>query len=408
MKTVNTMLLLLALFARGVSQEYRWKAYLERVPANGYYRILLSPAAKGQAREDLSDIRLVGSSGELPYFSEQKKKMQVDVLFREYRILSRKAKKGCCTELVIENPGKAKISNLILRVRNADVIKKGRLSGSEDLKNWYVLRNEYTFHSIGSNLQTYNSRPLEFPLTDYRYLRAEISDSTSGPVDILAAGYYDTVEEKGIYTECARPSLAQKDSNKISYVKIRFPASQYLDRLDFGLRGPVSYLRNARLCVEMERNTHKHRHEKYFETIRELRLSSIQQNSVDLDGISYKELWLLVDNKDDTPLILEEVRGYQLGHYLVAYLHKAQTYSLKLGSSSAQAPEYDILHFRDSILKSNPPVILSGALVSITMPRESSRAFFTSGRFIWISLAAVIAMLGIMSFRVVKDIGRKS
>jgi hypothetical protein len=409
MKRYSVLLLLASLALQASAQRHRWAAPLEPVSRAGYYRISLPPSVTGKLKEDLSDIRLYRGTHEEPYLHEQESPFTRSLLFREYRIVSRRSTPGCCTELVLENSSKAKISNILLQVKNAEVTKTGKLSGSEDGKTWYVVRESYPLAGISNPTETVDTKPLEFPVTDYRYLKLEIADSLSGPLNILKAGYYDTQKSEGLYQPCLPAAITQKDTAGASLVKVIFPEPQLVDRLELTIRGPRHYSRNVSLFMERQLTHRRRRTTTYREVQESFTVSSSHRNQFTFPRHRLKEFYLEVENMDNAPLHVQEVKAFQLPDFLIAYLEPGATYELKFGDSTLAAPRYDIALFRDSILSAKIPLINPVSLRSLDAQPVSAPASKRRipREVIWAALGLVIVLLGFMSVRMIKDMSRK-
>jgi hypothetical protein len=91
----------------------------------------------------------------------------------------------------------------------------------------------------------------------------------------------------------------------------------------------------------------------------------------------------------------------------VAWLQKDKQYTLKIGRTTLPSSVYDLEFFKDSIPE-NPSVLIPGSAVLIAHVKpHASPTFFTSRVIIWVALILVIGVLGVMSFRLIKDANAK-
>ncbi|HSY75746.1 MAG TPA: hypothetical protein VK890_02750, partial [Bacteroidia bacterium] len=201
---MNKKILLFFCFCFSVTayaQSYTWQAKLDSITSDGFYKIQLTPAITSKTQPSFSDLRIYDvQNKEVPYILQVEKPATYAELFKEYKISSLEKEKKL-TRLILENPEKKKIDNIQLVIKNADVTNSLRLSGSDDKKQWYIIKDNYVISDVYSNQATSTVKIFDFPLSDYQFFKIEISDSASPALNILKAGYYDSYTEDAKYTE---------------------------------------------------------------------------------------------------------------------------------------------------------------------------------------------------------------
>jgi Na+-translocating ferredoxin:NAD+ oxidoreductase RnfD subunit len=121
-----------------------------------------------------------------------------------------------------------------------------------------------------------------------------------------------------------------------------------------------------------------------------------------------KHLRIDIANRDDNPLTIASVKAYQRKQFAVAYLEKGEKYYLVAGDSSAQEVSYDL-----SFLQAKP---LSAMHVINHSQIENNPAYakpvFKAGRdytkLIWLSIAVVLILLSLLTWRMVKELNAKN
>ena len=391
-------------------QEFSYEAKVAPVSTSGYYKITLSPELLGKLDPYRSDLRIYDGSGkEQPYILHSEKAVSTTSLFKEYEILEKAYLQDTISYLIFENPEKRAIDNVSFIVKNTDVQKRARLSGSDDRQNWYVIKDNYLLHAMQSTEATSELKILNFPLNDYVYFKLEINDNWRLPINILKVGYYDTHQIKGISTEYDYPIISQNDSLKTSYVKLDLPESKYLEKLSLEVSGAEYYSRFANLLVRKERLNRKKKTEVYFESIGSMELNSNSRNEIQLKGQSVKTLYLEIDNKDNQPLVVEKVTASHLNRYIVAELKPNATYTLKFGEENLSTPDYDINNFVSKILPDASKTI-HGDIVNLKPAEESidkEPGIFENPYLIWSVIGIVGLLLGIVSLKMIKEMGQK-
>ncbi|MBI4944899.1 MAG: hypothetical protein HY840_00700 [Bacteroidetes bacterium] len=410
MKNKAILFFLLSFSTGAFAQDYKWQTKIDCTASDGFYKIQLPPAITSKLKSDFSDIRILDSAKhEVPYIAQSEQPTTNTVLFKDYKIVRLDVSKKHST-LVLQNPSKSKIDNVQLVIKNADADKQLRLSGSDNNKQWYVIKDNYSISDVYSHTETSVVKIFNFPLSDYEFLKIDISDSISPPLHILKAGYYDTHSENAKYVETPLPILTQKDSTetKTSYIKMSFSETQLIDKVAFEVNGPHYYMRDCELGVMEERQLKNNRMEKNFNALINFKISSNGDNTTYLNNYKSKELYLHILNNDNPPLKIKSAKCFQINHFLVAYLKSDESYSLVFGNEKVKMPNYDLVNFKDTTSSISNITLGKISLVD-TWKKEmpSGSAFFTSNIFIWISLLAVLLILGFMSVRMIKETGKK-
>ncbi len=387
------------------AQQFTKQATIEKAGRSGFHRILLRPEISGTAGAGLQDLRIFDQNRrEVPFLYTQEALSTASIQFVEYEIDKKEILRNCCTKLVLSNHHQNKINNISLRIKNAEVRKKAKLTGSDDGQNWYALKENFYLQQINNLTETSELKIVDFPLSNYRYYAIEIDDSSAAPLNILAAGYYDTESESGKFQQIKPIVFSQQDTFKESRIAIRFPHEVLIDKLYFSFSEMPFYLRNAKLQTKQTRTQKNGKTEEYYTDISQLQVSSAKSNTFLLPAVKVKELYLLIDNKDNPPLQISAVEAYQLNRYLSAWFEKDKNYMLKLGAEGLQQPDYDIAYYKDSIPK-DIPLLATSSLKNIEKPAVlvASNTFFSNKNIIWAAIIGVIVLLGFMSTKMIKE-----
>jgi hypothetical protein len=395
------------------AQRFVAEAALPPVTQNGFYRLAISPEMIGYTKSDFSNLRIYDDKNkEVPYLLSEESPVFSTSQFVEYPLLENSHEPGCCTELVISNKNRKPLTNVSLVIRNAETFKSATLRGSDDQKKWYALKERFYLNAIRGVGETYEVRIVDFPLSNYAYLSITINDSTTAPLNVIKAGYYDTNEVVGHYTEIQPArllTLPSTSAQKETTLVISFDGERLVDKLDFTLTGPKFYYRNASVFVPRTMLDLKNKRIKRNVLISEAEFTSTHQTSLNFPAVKTSEFIIKVQNEDNPELNFKSVKAYQLNRYMVALLSPDMRYSIKIGNDSTVAPRYDLQYFRDSIPLS-PPQVHHGKLnvIKRSEPAKESTTFFTSKIFIWSAIIVVISVLAFMSIKMVKETSGKA
>ena len=396
--------LLITLVSR--AQSFRVQATADAVRQSGFHRILLPPDVVGHLNASLADIRLYdGRHQEVPYRLIRQAPLKT-TYFIDYEVVSKQSRAEVGTTLVIRNRAKNRINSLEIVVRNTNVGKKARLSGSPDARSWYALDNAIWLEPSQNTTTTTDSKRLQFPLSDYEYYRLEVNDSLSTPLNILRAGYYIEKASGGTYSSISGLTVSQRDSsNKRTYVHITRSTTARFDRLRILVQGSTPFRRRAELGQFHTKRLKRGRLINWFEPIRSIELSSLDSNEISLASLKAKDLYLVIDNADNPPLVVRTVRAYQLTTYLLANLTtSASPYTLKFSADDVATPVYDMTPFKGNTTEYSPIIYVREIKAIDTA--EPKTAFFVDSWIIWPALGIVLLLLGFLSYQMLQEMGK--
>lgn len=390
------------------AQDFNFRADIPVVSEKGYYSTALSPVLVGKQGGDLADLRLLNvESQEIPYLLRKEQAASINSLFKEYEIIDKVYKKNAISHLIFSNPDKKAIDNISFIVKNTDVQKRARLSGSDDKQNWYVIKNNYLLHSMKNEEETTELKILNFPLSDYTYFKLEINDNWRLPINILRVGYYDTEMVRGQSTQFDFVITEQKDSLKTSYIQLDLPDTTYIERLKLDVSGAEYYSRYTKVMVKRMYTNRKKKKVESYEFVGSFDLNSNSSNEFSFNGVATRTLYLEIDNKDNPPLKIERVTGSMLNQYVVAELEPGSKYSLNFGNDKLRAPQYDIVKFEDQI-PDNISKLTHQEIVDIRPKPEEKQAggIWNNPYLIWVVIGGVGLVLVFISVKMIKEIGK--
>ncbi|MBL7858376.1 MAG: hypothetical protein JNM57_11860 [Cyclobacteriaceae bacterium] len=384
-------------------------ATLPPIDSTGFYRIALTSDVCIHLNNNFTGLRLYNEKEqEVPFLFEEEKKTTVN-RFSEYEILEKTQKRNCCTTLVLHNPERNSINNISLIIKNADVLKTATLLGSDNREQWYALKQHVQLDGLNNARATADMKMLNFPWSNYSYYKLEIDDSTTAPLNILRAGYYQLETSERNYSVVPIKLFSQVDSVDIkkTYITIRFDTVRLVDRLEFTISGLPYFSRNATLYKKGVHQLRNGSTESYLLAVHTFQLRSDQENIVSLPTIRSNEFIVIIENLDNPPVQISAVNTFQLNRYITAWLEKENSYTLRLGNINNEEPNYDLAQFKDKIPQQPPVLNVSKIESTKTTAPKSDFVFFTSRTLIWAILFIVILALGWMSIRMVKEAEKK-
>lgn len=413
------ILILLLSFLHASAQSFKYEAMLPPIEADGFYRVLISPKILAHVNNGISDIRIYDNKDhEVPYIFQKESRAYYEERFVEYEILKKEIKAGCCTSLVLRNAKRTPINNINLIIKNADASREAVLLGSDDNKEWFVISEGLIIDPFTNSSETQSVKIVGFPWSNYEYYLLKINDlakaplstlesgvtqNTYEPLNILKAGYYETQFSTGQFINLpVTLTTADSASQKKTYVRLLLNDLQFVDQLEIAVSGTKYYRRDATILHERPRTEQGKKVNEHFR--HNFQLTSGRTAMIDLMGIRGKEFLIEIENEDNPPLTILDVKASQLNRYLTAWLKKGDMYTLRFSHSDLQAPNYDLKFFRDSIPK-YVSVLEAGDIKTLEAKETTQipNTFFASKVFIWIAIVAVMLVLGAMSIKMARE-----
>ena len=388
------------------AQDFNWKVEIPVVDSSAYYNIFLRPEITANLNYKFSDVRIYNTKQkEVPFIRLSQedefktlKSKKVKIIQNEHKV----AKKY--TFVLIHNSKKEIYDNFVLIIKQTDAEKWVHISGSNDLKNWHILKNNTRYQSEYSDSTTAELRLLDIPASKYEYYKILLFDYNKDVFEVYKILNYDIGNNKKQYSEVVQPTFKQDDTTQANrtLLKIKFPKTQYIDKIVFEIESPKYYLRKAELTKQDSSTGKKIRLEYYDEAQKDFYLTSDSTNVLMLSKFYAKELILVIDNNDDIPLKISNVRAFQENEYLTAFLQENQKYIVEFGNKNVPPPIYDLKFFKEKIPAKLDVIQVSEITQLIDIKDVKHGALYIKPFYLWIAFGIVIIILSLISVKVFK------
>jgi hypothetical protein len=394
-----TLLFTLSITGLFAQQSFKYRAPLPKIDSDNFYRIVLPPSLTAKSQTDLSDIRINDQNNKpVPYIFGDKLPIKDQQNFVALPQISKTTETDTSTIFIAQNTNNFTINQLYLTLRNTAVERTVNLSGSDDLKNWYAIKENIGLTEAGTTNGLFKQL-LNFPSSTYRYFKIQINHKNQEPVAILQAGIYkDQRSIARVYTALPVASFTQKDTDKYSYVTIRFSEAYPINKLNFEIAGSKYFNRDVRIyqLIGKTRNL-----------IGDAVISSITKPTLFFSAKA-TTLQIEIANNDNPPLNITAVNAFQLGQSLICYLEKKQQYHILVGDSTATTPDYDLKSFTDSLNQIlpviNPGTIGANPAHQIKVEKVSASI---PAWVIWVAIAVVVGILALLTFKMTKELNKR-
>lgn len=376
---------------------------------DGMQALSISPELKSIANTVFNDVRVYDiNRTEIPYFLVNESFNYSSVKFKEYEVIDKEVGKGRFTNLTITNPQKKSIQNIVLCTANSDAVKFCNIVGSDDKKQWFSVSDHILLYNLYDEKLVNAYRTLGFPPVIYKFIKIEINDLGTLPLNILKAGYFEGAISAG-RINLVEPVIFDYTTNlekKTSSAIVKFLDKTIINRITFKVKAPNFYKRQAKIIVERSRMV-KHQEQYYKETVLDFELNSSENNSFDLSAFREKEFKIEISNEDNPPLVFEKVEFGQLQTYLVADFKKGAKYFLFAGNKKLNQPVYDIDNFKNHITQFVPTLEVSELKQMPVITSEpisvKPKKIWEKPWFMWVCIALASFLLFLFSLRILKD-----
>nr|WP_315157798.1 hypothetical protein [uncultured Flavobacterium sp.] len=384
-------------------------AKLKTVTQNGLHKIVLPPAIRSFSKQDLSDLRIYDAKkNEVPYFLAQSENEKTTNNFSEYKIVSKTVTPKKNTVIIIENPTVENYSQISLFIANSNAVKSYSIAGSDNQKDWFGLSNSQELFDLADNSQTYIVKTIPLPLTSYKFLKIELDDRKTLPLNILKAGNFKNQIQRNSLVQILPQSftITQLSAKKETLIHIVFDGPQIINQVIFDISKPGFYKRNT-VIYKNETRKHKHKTETYPVALAYFELNSATKNIFDIPEIFEKEFFIKIENQDNQPLTFSEVKCMQLPISIIADLNADENYIIKTGNPNLTAPQYDLSNFKNNISDNLPETAVYEIKKTANVAAISKKSFWQQAWFMWMCI--IVGGIAVLFFTasLVKDMKTK-
>jgi hypothetical protein len=397
-KLVRLLLFFIVLPFLSAAQTEGYKFYyqLDSIKTSGFYDVLLTPEIKSHVKTDYSDLRIVNDSGKwVPHILRNPDKAIInDFVWQEMKIQELK-NSTTATDLIIKNDQDT-ITSFKLQFKTTTVERYCTLTGSDDLKSWFIINDSILIQpdqidKSGSEFE------IAFPPCNYKYYKLVINNKGKAPFNIttVCTPRINRIKDKYfIHPPFENPGciVEQKDSNKLSYIKVSQKALYHFEQIDLSVSGAKYFSRKVDMYIPDSSNNS-------FADPGNLVASFFISNNSSLKYLFKKNynspvFYLIIYNEDNLPLKVDKVKTFT--NYLVAttYLEKGMSYGLYTGNDSAIKPDYDLVFNKDSTSLLN-----TGNIIAIKLQEVKQAVIKNNNWWIWPCIIAIIAALGLLTYK---------
>lgn len=384
---------------------YKFYSLLDSVKTAGFYSIALTPDLNAHLKTDYSDIRIVNDAGKwvphvlhFPANERTNEAVNWELKF----VLTENTKSN--TILVIQSLQNV-ISNIGLVINNSVAERFCTLSGSNDSKNWFVINDSILVNPVPGDVTTKNIFRIDFPTSNYKFFKIVIKNNNKDPFDITNVILHSAAINKNENKVILNPAtaIAQKDSGKISYLKITQQQPYHFDNISLKITGVKYFYRRADLYIPF---TNNHSFANPGQLLQSFAISNNSTLQFKIPVSNAKVFYLLINNEDNLPLNVADVQTANSYHYITTYLEKGNAYKLIAGNPVAVTPNYDLTNLNKTIPDS--AAFLTAGKIMVFKQNEITATPLKNNKWmLWAALIAALFILLLFTQKMIKGVNKR-
>jgi len=364
------------------------KTVLAPVSKTGFYKLQIPPDIIGRSKSDLSDLRIMDENGkEIPYAHEDGPG-GLQMVFEAFPIVKKGIQSDKKMHVVVSNTG-LYINELVLEITNNEANRTLSINGSDDDGKWYVIKENIPAANYTATKKGSYELHINLPPSAPRFIDIICNEKELTPINIVRAGYYSSVTATALYDTVRAISIAQKDSNKISYIAVQWDLPYPIDRINITASGSLLYRRPVLFGADVH---------KYF-------ISSTDSNYWYPFHEKAKTIPIKIFNNDNPALKIMGVKGILLQKFLYVQLAPSKKYTLFFGNEKLPAPVYDLDFFKPMIA-AEATAISTGNIEpneSVTVLQKTETG---SKVLLWAIIAATVLLLLFITINLTRQINK--
>jgi len=328
-----------------------------QVPAGGLVKFDVPAATLDAARADLADIRLLDPQGrEVPLLLEQPRAPQAIARKARATTISLEEQR---TVVLVETGFDGTLDSVTLHTADESFVKSVTVEGSDDKATWTTLVTKHPLYGTTSD-----GGRIALPPGKWRWLRLTLDDRRAEAVAVSG------VEIGGLADDLAVPATetlslrARDETPGETRLTLTLPARNLNVAALVLTTGEPIFQRRVRVVQSRFEEQGIVESEVAAGTISRAAGVGGESLRLTLERIlSEREVGLVIDNEDNPPLPVAEVRALVRPVRLVFHAAQAGEFRLLVGNARATAPRYDLAAFAGELSKLRPVALQIGGLV---------------------------------------------
>jgi hypothetical protein len=387
------------------TEGYKFYSPLDTIKTSGFYNIALTPDLNAHLKTDYSDVRIVNNAGRwVPHISHSPS--NTDNFLTEGKNLKFTVTENTkANTILIIQPAQNIISNIGLVINNTAAERFCTLSGSNDSKNWFVINDSILVNPIPDESATKNIFRIDFPPSNYSFFKIVIKNNNKDPFDIKNIIHENPAIIKTENKLILNPAttIAQKDSGKISYIKITQQQPFHFNSISLKITGVKYFSRKVEVYIPFADN---HSYANPGQLLQSFTISNNSTLQFKTPVSNANIFYLLIKNEDNLPLTISEINTGNSYHFLTSYLEKGSSYKLILDNTIAVTPNYDLTNLNKTITNS-AQFLTAGKAMAFKQNEIITTPVKNNKWVLWASLIAALFVLLLFTQKMIKEVNKR-
>lgn len=384
------------------------KGAIERVEEKGFHRILIAPEVRSASNENFDFLRIYDDEKkEIPYVVDFNKDYFFSNRYQSLRISDQKQFKDSVSYYIVNVVQNMKYcSELSLKIANTGLTKEYNISGSDDGIHWFGLVMNSMLYDLNDFQNTYVRKTVSFPNNSYKFLKIEFIDKNSMPIKLLEVGYFigDEKIEPTTVLEVFKHKIIEDKTNKKNIIKFSADNLYTVDGIAFNFKNS-RFFRKASVFIKETRSVKK-KSEIYRKSVATFNLDSNSANSFKWESFQAKDFEIEIENLDNEPLEIKEIKLLQHQFYLIADLDVSKNYEIVVDSTLSK-PQYDLEKFLPNDLSQLNVIRISNFKKIISNKASKTKQFWQTKWFLWTAIVVAGLIIAYFAFGLLKEVEKK-
>jgi uncharacterized protein DUF3999/F5/8 type C domain-containing protein len=404
--SVSAALILFTSVCVAQIESYSYKRPLNKVEKENYYSIQLQPEVIARSKSDLSDIRLFNirenDTTEVPYLLNWMGSTIKEISV-PFELINDTYNQKCCSYVTLKFGKKQTINRIKLNVTEPNFDKSVKVEGSNDGKEWFTIREHLRIVRFQNASEDFSYTTLDFQNTEYIYFRLKFDDDGSPRIHVSEAYAFENQLITGNYDAVKITGKSQKENKKekISEIIVELPFNYLISHINISSNSKTDFYRNVNIYGSTGTFKTAKGDMESWNMLNTSVLSSEGDNTISCSNFKTKKIKIEVINYDNEPIDISDVKVFSEQCRLVANIPVSDNIYLVYGKENDNAPNYDLVHFKEKIPSSLSYVGYGAEQVKITSVVKAS-PLIESKNWLWLAMGAVILIIGYFALSMLK------
>lgn len=406
---------LLVISAGAQTTGYSHYTKIDTVHTTGFYNIALSPEITAHLKTDYGDVRIVHNKQFVPHILNGESDVMRESYLRNLKYTVGENTREHTVVTAIADAFNNVTYNLVLSLLHTAPERTCSVSGSNDNQNWTELSDNILLSPFPGVKQSSSEVRIPLPSSSYRFFKVDIHNNGQEPFNITKVstaipdggqGSDNFFTTRLVQNPAVR--MIQKDSNHITYIKVRQQANYHFDRIsyelvDYELSGIKYFNRKAEIYLPSAAGQSIAFPGKLYASFR---IADNESYNAEIPVTNAQEFMLLIYNENDPPLEFAKIATSLNQRFITARLDSSKDYDLVFGNADADFPIYD-LKIPDSSTTAQLPFLKTGEIIALRQKAPKSAAVADYKWVTWSICGILLIVLGFIGFKISRERNKK-